>query len=270
MSHKIAFIGAGNMGSSIIMGLLAHHFQPSDLIATGRDELRLAKLAKQGVETSINIVDVASRADILLLCVKPQGISDVMATLKPALTDRNPLILSIVTGTTLQALSEGLGSHLSIVRSMPNLAATVSESMTALVANDNLAEDDKTLATDIFTAVGKTLWVDDENTLDAITGVSGSGPAYFLYLMENMMLAAKTLGLSAEQAKALTLQTAMGAAKLVAETQEEPATLRGRITSPNGTTAAGIAVFDEHHSNQHMQDVVLAAAARAKALREAS
>ncbi|GJM06957.1 MAG: pyrroline-5-carboxylate reductase [marine bacterium B5-7] len=267
MQKYIAFIGAGNMASSIIQGLLTQGYPADHIIASRRHVAMLSHLSEQGVLTTPDNHEAASKADIICLGLKPQLITQLMQDLAPTLADKNPLVLSIVTGISLDTIQDTLGKHLHVVRCMPNLAATVGESMTALIATPDTTADEKTEAEQYCQSFGKTVWVDTEDKFDVLTGLSGSGPAYFFYLMEAMINAGVELGLDKQQATALTLQTAAGAATLAQKSDEDVVALRQRITSPNGTTAAAIAEFDAGDAKTTASNAVKAAVARATALR---
>jgi pyrroline-5-carboxylate reductase len=238
---SITFIGAGNMASSIIGGLVAKGFDAQSITASDPFQQSLDRLREIAPVNITSDNDSAiDGADIVVLAVKPQIMKDVAAAITPAIQRNKPLIISIAAGIEMQSLDQWLGGDLAIVRCMPNTPALVQTGATGLFANSAVSDNQRQLASDILQAIGLAIWVDSEAKLDAVTAVSGSGPAYFFLLMEAMQAAGEQLGLSVEEAKQLTLQTALGAAKMALGSDVDAAELRRRVTSPNGTTEAAI------------------------------
>ena len=243
-THKIGFIGGGNMASSLLNGLIASGHAPEQLWVSDINQDALDNLATSlNVNTSINNEDVLNAVDVVVLAVKPQIMADVAKRAAALVQQRNTLIVSIAAGIKQSSLTEWLGAETAIVRCMPNTPALVLTGATALHANSKVSELQRDLAENILRSVGIALWVEDENELDAVTAVSGSGPAYYFLLMEAMEKTALDLGLSAETARLLVQQTALGAAKIALESSESPEQLRKRVTSPNGTTQCAIETF---------------------------
>lgn len=241
---RIAFIGAGNMANSLILGLIAKGVPATQVGACDIDQARLATLRQEcGIRTG-TVAELAADADVLVLAVKPQVLAEVCTTLQPLLSSRKPLIISIAAGIPLSSLEQWLGVHHAIVRCMPNTPALVLEGATGLFANANTSAAQKTLAGNILSAVGITRWLDSEDDINAVTALSGSGPAYYFLLMEAMEQAGVAMGLEPEMARALTIQTALGAARLAASSDVAPDELRRRVTSPGGTTQAAIESFE--------------------------
>ena len=241
---KLTFIGGGNMAASLIGGLIAQGYPAARITAcdpSGEARQRLA--AEFGIQTSDDNARAAAAAEILVLAVKPQVMADVARGLAPALAHR-PLILSIAAGIPLAALSRWLGGGAPLVRCMPNTPALVRTGITGLYADPGVDQAQRQVAERFLGAAGATLWVAEEAALDAVTAVSGSGPAYFFLVMEVMMAAAERLGLQPEVARELTLQTALGAARMAMESDVDVAELRRRVTSPGGTTEAAIRVLE--------------------------
>lgn len=240
---QIAFIGAGNMASSIIGGLLNQGMPVANLCASDPYPEALQRLHKTyGVRTTAdNDVAVAS-ADVVILAVKPQIMPDVTQALAASLQQSNPVVISIAAGITVTALQRQLGAATAIVRCMPNTPALVQSGATAMFANANTSAAQRNHAEAILGAVGDAHWVTDENLLDAVTALSGSGPAYFFLFMEAMTEAGIQMGLQPALSRALTVQTALGAARM-ATGDTELAELRRRVTSPGGTTAAALDSF---------------------------
>ncbi|GAB3369427.1 pyrroline-5-carboxylate reductase [Spongiibacter taiwanensis] len=243
---SIAFIGGGNMAASIIGGLLASGFTAQSLWASDPNPDSLAKLAALGpVNTTADNAEAVNAADIVVMAVKPQIMATVAKSIAPLLeSGRKPLIISIAAGITSASLDQWLGGRQAIVRCMPNTPALVQTGATALFANNQVSDTQRQQAQQILEAVGIALWVDTETELDAVTAVSGSGPAYFFLVMEAIQAAGRELGLSPELAEKLTLQTALGAAKMAINGEVDAAELRRRVTSPNGTTERAIGIFE--------------------------
>lgn len=245
-TKTIGFIGGGNMATSLIRGLIASGHSPrqiwvsdtsADLLNVHADQLH--------VNTAHDNATVVNEAEVVVLAVKPQVLRDVALEIAPLLKHKHALMVSIAAGISQQSLALWLGGETAIVRCMPNTPALVLTGATALHANANVNDEQKDLAENILRAVGLTLWVDDEAKLDAVTAVSGSGPAYFFLLMEAMEAAALELGLDEGSARLLIQQTALGAAKIALESAESPAQLRARVTSPGGTTQRAIETFQQ-------------------------
>ncbi|MCP4595193.1 pyrroline-5-carboxylate reductase [Neptuniibacter sp.] len=239
----LAFIGAGNMARAIIGGLIANGYPAEKIWASEPQEDRLSDLAEQGLKTTTENNEAVREADVVVLAVKPQVLKAVAEDIAPAVQDSQPLLVSIAAGIMSTSMDRWLGGNTSIVRCMPNTPALVQTGASGLYANTQVTPEQKQQAETILKATGITLWVDEESQLDAVTAVSGSGPAYYFLVMEAMIEAGKKLGLSDEVATQLTLQTAQGAAKMAQSSDVDPAELRRRVTSPNGTTEQAIKRF---------------------------
>ncbi len=240
---NILFIGGGNMAAAIIGGLIAKNWPPAAIHAVDVQPEALGRLKQQfGVATSANSAAAAANANCILLAVKPQQMREVALSLAPAVN--NQLIISIAAGIRCDALSRWLGPAAHIVRAMPNTPALVAAGITGLFAMPGVTAAQRGDAERILTAVGDTFWVDREDMLDAVTAVSGSGPAYVFYFIEALEQAARDLGLSPEVARHSALATFAGAVKLATESDTDPATLRARVTSKGGTTERAIGVLD--------------------------
>ncbi len=244
-TKKIGFIGGGNMASSLIKGLIASGQAAHSIwVADINSEVLSALTGSLGVNSTANNDELVNAVDVVVLAVKPQGLADVAKSIAPLVQQKQPLIVSIAAGISQLSLQRWLGSDVAIVRCMPNTPALVLTGATALHANNQVTIEHKDLAENILRAVGLALWVDQESELDAVTAVSGSGPAYYFLLMEAMEKAALELGLSEQTARLLVQQTAFGAAKIALESDESPAQLRRRVTSPGGTTQRAIETFE--------------------------
>ncbi|HKJ76250.1 MAG TPA: pyrroline-5-carboxylate reductase, partial [Gammaproteobacteria bacterium] len=198
-----------------------------------------------GIETFESNSELAGAVDVVVLAVKPQVLPEVCKEIGPALNDRRPLVVSVAAGIRTADLGRWLGGTPAIVRAMPNTPALVGSGATGLFANNQVDETQRDVAENLMRAVGLTIWVKDETQMDAVTAISGSGPAYLFLVMEALEGAAAELGLSAEQARLLAVQTAFGAAKMALESPEGAAQLRERVTSPGGTTERALQVFEE-------------------------
>ncbi len=265
---EIAFIGAGNMATALILGLLRQGRQAASLMACDPSPEQLERLRAQLPEgCQINLRphsrEIGS-AKVVLLAVKPQVMSQVAAEIKPHI-GAEALIISIAAGISLSSLESWLGPR-AMVRCMPNTPALVQMGASGLYANTQTSAAQKQAAQAILDAVGISLWVDDEKHIDAVTAVSGSGPAYFFLFMEAMIEAGIELGLEPEAARRLTLQTCAGAAALAAQSDEPVAVLRQRVTSPGGTTERAIASFQRDEFQQTVKRALAACAARAAEL----
>ena len=234
---NIGFIGGGNMAASLIGGLVANGTPPGTIRVSDPDTPKLDDLGERfGVNTESGNDAVVSSCATVVLAVKPQVMRPVVEALAPALGAHRPLLVSIAAGVREADMNRWAGGGMAIVRTMPNTPALVGCGATALHANGKVTPAQRERAGTILQAVGITVWVDDEAQLDAVTALSGSGPAYYFLLMEIMQAAGEAMGLDADAARRLTLQTALGAARIANESEEPPAVLRERVTSPGGTT----------------------------------
>ena len=242
----IAFIGGGNMATSLIGGLIANGHSPQDLFASDPEPAQLDKLrASFGITTTTDNDEALEHAATVVLSVKPQVMAPVTKALAEAAKRHRPLLVSIAAGVREPDIRSWLGYDAAIVRTMPNTPALVGSGATALFANPFVSTEEQNCAQAILDAVGITLWVDEEQLLDTVTAVSGSGPAYCFLLMELMAAAGEELGLDKDTAVKLTLQTVYGAAKMALESPEPPGTLRERVTSPGGTTERALQIFEQ-------------------------
>lgn len=263
----IAFIGGGNMADSLIGGLTASGHDPARIWAADPYVDQLDDLRhKHKVNVTQENTEAAAHADVIVMAVKPQVMREAAKQIAETVQEKQPLILSIAAGLREPDISRWLGGGVAVVRAMPNTPALVGCGATVLYANPSVDDTQKTLAETVMGAVGLTLWVDDENHMDAVTATSGSGPAYFFYVMESLIAAARSLDLPDGVAEKLVLQTALGAARMAGESDDDPATLRKKVTSPGGTTAAALAVLDEHDLETVFRDALTAARDRSRTL----
>jgi pyrroline-5-carboxylate reductase len=266
---KITFIGGGNMASALIAGLAGQLTAGANIHVVDPNADQLARLKDSyGVSTATQIGPEAADSDVIVLAVKPQQMREVAQALLPLLAEARPLLLSIAAGIRGADLSRWLGGYGAIVRTMPNTPALIGQGITGMVAMEGVSDVQKAAAGDIMRSVGATVWLDDESLIDPVTAVSGSGPAYVFYFIEAMQQAAEELGLSSEQGKQLALATFVGAAQLAAQSSDEVAVLRERVTSKGGTTYAALTSMEQAGVKQAIVDAVKAAAARGRELGE--
>ncbi|VVC74755.1 Pyrroline-5-carboxylate reductase [Aquicella siphonis] len=262
MSHPIiAIIGAGNMGSSLIGGLIRNGHPADRLWATDpRSEKREELKETFAIHTTGDNAAAVQAADIVVFAVKPQIFSMVAGSLHEAVQLRKPLVLSIAAGITLSSIQHWLGGNIAIVRAMPNTPALISCGAAALYANEEVTAEQRSKAESILRSVGVAIWLSDEKQMDTVTALSGSGPAYFFLMMEALQQAAQQCGLPEETARLLTLQTALGAARMAIESGKQLDELRHNVTSPGGTTERAVTVLEENN----IRDVFLKAVQAAK------
>ncbi|MDR7435874.1 MAG: pyrroline-5-carboxylate reductase [Armatimonadota bacterium] len=262
----IGFIGAGNMAEAMIRGLVTTGtVVPARIIVTNRENReRLARLSWQyNIFTTPSKAELLARANVVILAVKPKDIPEVLEAIRD-LARPDQVVISVAAGVPLARL-EGALPKISVVRTMPNLATSVAASVTAMTYGSQVRGEDRAVARALFEALGRVVEVSEE-LMDAITALAGSGPAYVYRMMEAMTEAGANLGLPGDIALLLAAETVFGAAKLVRETGEDPRTLRQRVTSPGGTTMAGLQVLEERGFSTTLVEAIARAALRAKEL----
>ncbi|MFC0214796.1 pyrroline-5-carboxylate reductase [Paenibacillus chartarius] len=270
---RIAFVGAGSMAEAIFRGLIENKVADPDRIAvinrSDRDKLERLQ-ARYGVQVSFDTEGknaLIAAADIVVLAMKPKDVESSFAELKQHLSSRQ-LLVSVIAGLSIGKITALLETDAPIVRTMPNTSSTIGLGATGLSFSAGVSAEQRGLALQMFESVGIATVV-DEPLLDIVTGVSGSGPAYVYYFMEAMTKAAVEGGLAEQEARRLTVQTVLGAARMVELTQEDPAELRRKVTSPNGTTQAALQTLDNHQFCEGIVRAVFRAAERAKEMGEA-
>lgn len=242
---RIAFIGGGNMARSLIGGLIEKGCKPGRIAVSEPNATQRAELSRRTpVRLSADGPGAVENAGVVVFAVKPQVLKTAAAEVAAAVQRQKPLVISIAAGITTADLDRWLGGGTALVRVMPNTPALLGAGAAGLYATPRVDARQRALAEELLRAVGIALWIPDEALMDSVTALSGSGPAYFFLLMECMEAAALELGLPADTARALTLQTALGAARMAQESGQAPAELRRQVTSPHGTTAAALEVFD--------------------------
>ena len=239
-SPTITFIGGGNMARALIGGLIkagvdADHITVSDPSAAQRN----AAQSDFGIRSSQNNAEAVDGRDVIVLAVKPQIMDEVLTSIKSHL-DENVLIISVAAGIPLRRLGAGLGEQRALVRAMPNTPALYGAGITGMVANQHVNQEQRNQASEVLGSAGEAVWIDSEDLMDAVTAVSGSGPAYFFALAEHLARAGEGAGLPSETAARLARQTAYGAGVMLARSELETSELRRRVTSPGGTTEAAL------------------------------
>lgn len=267
-NQKVAFIGAGNMAGAIIKGLLGNGMPASKIIAAAPSDTHLKDLRDHfGVVTTHDNIEAVESADIVVLGVKPQIMQTTCEALASKISDSS-LVMSLAAGITCEKLAKWLAFDGAIVRCMPNTPSRVKQGASGLYATETVTEQQKESAETLMTAVGICQWVENESLIDSVTAVSGSGPAYFFLFMEAMVEAACAQGLEKSVATKLAIQTALGAATLAQHSEQDLATLRQDVSSPNGTTERAIQSFENNNLRALVREAMDACATRAKELAE--
>ena len=268
-NKKISFIGGGNMAQALISGLIGCGIQPN-LITVADPNLSVREqLAAKGLNTVDPTADANAAvidADIVVLAVKPQVMKAVIGAFADALSTQ--LVISVAAGLSTELLSNMLNGYRNIVRAMPNTPAMIQMGATGLYGTDNISAEQKELATAVMEASGLVMWVEDEAHMHAVTAVSGSAPAYMFYFIESIVDKGIALGLDTEQASALALQTMIGAAKMAMDSEDAPAELRRKVTSPNGTTQAAVESMQANDIGRQIGEAMQACYDRSQALSE--
>lgn len=269
-TQTLGFIGGGNMARSLAGGLIQNGWPAMQILASDPNtETREALAQTLGITTTADNTEVADKADILVLAVKPQIMTTVAKPLADSIQRRKPLVISIAAGIRTTDLERWLGgADIPLVRAMPNTPALIGSGATGLFATGAVSEAHRNVAESVLRTVGLVVWLKEEAQIDVVTALSGSGPAYFLLVMEALEAAAIKHGLDAATARLLTLETAFGAAKMALEDNEPPAALRSRVTSPGGTTEAALAVLEAGDIHELFDKAIAAARARSVELAE--
>lgn len=268
---NICFVGGGNMARSLIGGLIDNGIKPQFITVGEPDASRRAKLTNDfGVTAIADNIAAVNKSEIVILAVKPQVMKTAILPLAKGLSEKKPLLISIAAGIAISSLESWAGDDLAMIRAMPNTPALINTGITALFSNSRVFPEHRKQAESIMCAVGKVVWIEEETLMDTVTAVSGSGPAYFFYYMEALEQAAIEEGLDKNTARLLTLETALGAARLAIESTKSPLELRSQVTSPGGTTEAAIQVLDCSGISQILKRAVTAARKRSADLAAAS
>ncbi|NDY95541.1 pyrroline-5-carboxylate reductase [Wenzhouxiangella limi] len=267
-SISIAFIGGGNMARALIGGLCRGGHPPAAIhVAEPAAAARERLAADHGVQVTSNNSHAAAGAEVIVLAVKPQVMDGVLRELRSALQP-GALVISVAAGVTLASLRRGLGDAARLVRAMPNTPALFGAGMTGLVAADGVEPDDRARADRVLESAGETVWLDDEALMDVVTAVSGSGPAYFFALAEQLALAGERAGLAPAVAAKLARQTAFGAGTMLSRAEQSAGQLREQVTSPGGTTEAALTALSAGGFEDLIEQAVSAAVRRGRELGE--
>lgn len=264
---NISFIGAGSMAEAIIAGLIEKNIaERKNILVTNReDQTKLDDLKKKyGIQPTYRMEELMEDTDMVIFAVKPKDAAAALKKIKPYLKE-DTLFVSVMAGISLSYMENRLNVQQPIARAMPNTSASVGKSATAIAFNDSVSKHQKQLATTVFSSIGVTTVI-EENKLDAITALSGSGPAYIYYVVEAMERSAAEIGLDADTAKKMILQTLVGAAEMLLTSGKEAAELRRDVTSPGGTTEAGIEVLQKENVQTAFMKCVKAAMEQSKKL----
>ncbi|MCM0614321.1 pyrroline-5-carboxylate reductase [Marinobacter sediminum] len=264
-SPTISFIGAGNMATAIIGGMLDSGYKAADIWVSAPDDGHLQSIRKKfGVSVTTDNRYCAQQADMVVLAVKPQVMADVCRDIAPLVQNTRPLMVSIAAGLTAETLDEWLGGGLPLVRVMPNTPSLVGKGAAGLFANAQVKENQKKMVESVFESIGSALWVDDENLLHSVTALSGSGPAYFFLMLEALEEAATKAGIAPDTARELAIQTMAGAAEMAARSEHDPGQLKRNVMSPGGTTEQAIKTFEEGGLRELVQKAYSAAFKRSE------
>ena len=251
------------MARSLIGGMIATGVSNQNIsVSEPKADLREKLNEDFGINASEENTAVAKGADVIVLAVKPQILQEVVTPLGSLVAEARPLLISVAAGVTCLSIERWVGGRPALIRVMPNTPALIGAGISALYANSNVGVDQRALAEKIMAAVGKTIWIKEESLMDAVTAVSGSGPAYFFYVMQAIYDAAVKEGLDTQTARLLSLETALGAARLAVDSSEDPGSLQAQVTSPGGTTEAAINVLNNSGVRDALQKAVSAARAR--------
>jgi pyrroline-5-carboxylate reductase len=263
---KIAFVGGGNMATALISGLMRKPRPGTQVsVAEPNEQARQKLKADHAVETYATAAEAVTDADVIVLAVKPQVMPAVLAEIRGKV-EPTQLVLSIAAGTTIASISAQLSEDQAVIRCMPNTPALIGAGISGLCASAHCRQHHREQAERILAAAGDTVWIEDENLMDAVTAVSGSGPAYFFLLTEALARAGESLGLPANVAQQLATRTCAGAGAMLARAHESPEELRRRVTSPGGTTEAALEAFEQGGLNELVRQAVTAADRRGREL----
>ncbi len=267
INAQMCFIGGGNMANSIISGLISDNIDASSITVVDPNEAKLNFLNQHyHVNVTESLDKGVQSADIILLCVKPQVMGELLIHLKHVLEgQKTPFLISIAAGVPIDAIMTQLGQQVPIVRAMPNTPSIIGCGATALYASEQVSRQQREISEQIMRKVGVVTWVQDEQMMDVVTAISGSGPAYFFYMIEALIASAKEAGLTDKQATLLVTQTAFGASKMALESHDIH-TLRQNVTSKKGATDAAIATLESHDFAESIAKAVQANIARSKEL----
>jgi len=259
----IGFVGTGRIARALIGGL--SHRKNTVMLGFDKDPVTLASVSTDyPLHSTLSVQEIARKAQVIILAVKPYQIADVLGELQPSL-NADHLLISVAAGISSDFIRKNAIKWLKVIRVMPNTPAFVGEGMTALCRGEMASDEDLALASDLFSSIGRVIIL-DESQMDAATALSGSGPAYMFHMLDSLAEGGRVCGLSYEEALLLSAQTMIGAAKMVLTSKKNPNDLKRDVTTPGGTTEAGLKIMDDNNIRQILVDTVAAAAARSREL----
>lgn len=266
-TKSLGFIGAGRIAQALIVGLVQQGYPPQLITVSNPHENKLSTLKARYPDIQITTDNsrCAQQSALLVLAVKPKLTATVLNEIRSTLS-ADTLLISVAAGVRLAAIMKQVGATAKVIRAMPNTPAVIAESATGLLANAAVTAADRDLVSALFTAIGSIAWVDDDDMLDKVTAIAGSGPAYVFYVLQAFIRAAEQTGLAPSLAKKLIVQTVLGSVKLAANSEESLTALREQVTSPGGTTAAGVAVLEQGQLPTLFAEVFAQAYARGREL----
>lgn len=264
MKLRIAVLGSGHMGQALVHGIAGNQQLGASIVVSDPHEERLAVYKSPSIRTTFDNDEAIKRSDIVILAVKPQTIKSVVAT--HSATIGNRLVVSIAAGVPLSQLETWLFESTPIVHCMPNLAVSLNEGITGMFANRHVNQSQKMIVQDIFESLGEAVWLDHDGHIDIVTAISGTGLAYYFYVMDAVIQAAKELGMDEKSAQRFATRTALGAGRIAMSSSNSPSTLRDQVASPGGTTERAIAVLDAKGTRNAFVEAAKAAFVRSSEL----
>jgi len=262
--YQVGLIGVGVMGEALISGLVSSRFPKAQIVFTEKRTDRAREISTKYGARAVELSELAKTSDVILLVVKPQDLADLLAAIAPDL-NKSALLVSFAAGKTTKFISEKTSEKVSVIRVMPNTPTLIGEGMAAISLGANVSQEQAKFVADFLATCGKVISV-DEKLQDAVTAVSGSGPAYFFAFVEEIIRSGIALGLSEEQASTLAIQTIVGSAAMLEQSGKSATTLRENVTSPNGTTAAALKVFNDANFGEVIEKAMTAARDRSQEL----
>jgi pyrroline-5-carboxylate reductase len=262
--YQVGLIGVGVMGEALISGLISARFPKAQIVFTEKREERAREISSKYGARAVDLTELASSSDVILLVVKPQDLAELLAALADKLK-KSSVLVSFAAGKTTEFISEKVGPNISVIRVMPNTPTLIGLGMAAISLGKSVNTDQAEFVSDFLMTCGKVISV-EESLQDAVTALSGSGPAYFFAFVEEMIKSGISLGLSSEQATTLAIQTMVGSAAMLEQSGKSAATLRENVTSPNGTTAAALKVFNDAKLGEIVESAMTAARNRSQEL----
>ncbi len=262
--YQVGLIGVGVMGEALISGLVSSRFPKAQIVFTEKRTDRAREISTKYGARALELSELAKSSDVILLVVKPQDLADLLAAIAPDL-NKSALLVSFAAGKTIKFISEKTSEKVSVIRVMPNTPTLIGQGMAAISLGANVSQEQAKFVADFLATCGKVISVDEE-LQDAVTAVSGSGPAYFFAFVEEIIKSGVALGLSEEQASTLAIQTIVGSAAMLEQSGKSATTLRENVTSPNGTTAAALKVFNEANFGEVIEKAMTAARDRSQEL----